>query len=92
MQALDQHFYTSFATRILIYAMAAASLNLVLGYGGMVSFGRGVLRRGRLHRRDPGGGRRDELWLAWPLAIAVAALAAAAIEAVSLRTRGCTSS
>ena len=29
----------SFATRILIYAMAAASLNLVLGYGGMVSFG-----------------------------------------------------
>ena len=39
MQALDQHFYTSFATRILIYAMAAASLNLVLGYGGMVSFG-----------------------------------------------------
>ncbi len=27
------------ATRILIYAMAAASLNLALGYGGMVSFG-----------------------------------------------------
>ena len=37
--ALDQQFYVSFATRILIYAMAAASLNLVLGYGGMVSFG-----------------------------------------------------
>ncbi|MGL5447950.1 MAG: branched-chain amino acid ABC transporter permease [Rhabdaerophilum sp.] len=27
------------ATRILIYAIAAASLNLALGYGGMVSFG-----------------------------------------------------
>ena len=39
MHALGQDFYTSFATRVLIYAMAAASLNLVLGYGGMVSFG-----------------------------------------------------
>ncbi|HEY7238840.1 MAG TPA: branched-chain amino acid ABC transporter permease, partial [Burkholderiales bacterium] len=39
MSAIDQTFYISFATRILIYAMAAASLNLVLGYGGMVSFG-----------------------------------------------------
>ena len=28
MHAMDQHFYISFATRILIYAMAAASLNL----------------------------------------------------------------
>ena len=27
------------SARILIYAMAAASLNLILGYGGMVSFG-----------------------------------------------------
>ncbi len=26
-------------TRIVILAMAAASLNLILGYGGMVSFG-----------------------------------------------------
>ena len=39
MHAMDQQFYITFATRILIYAMAAASLNLVLGYGGMVSFG-----------------------------------------------------
>jgi hypothetical protein len=39
MHALDQGFYISFGTRVLIYAMAAASLNLVLGYGGMVSFG-----------------------------------------------------
>ena len=27
------------ATRIMIYALAATSLNLVLGYGGMISFG-----------------------------------------------------
>ena len=89
MQALDQHFYTSFATRILIYAMAAASLNLLLGYGGMVSFG---------HAAFFGAGAYIvgilavegvmSLWISWPLAIAVAALAAAAIGAISLRTRG----
>jgi branched-chain amino acid transport system permease protein len=89
MQALDQHFYTSFATRILIYAMAAASLNLVLGYGGMVSFGHaaffgaGAYIVGILAAEGV-----TSLWLSWPLAIAVAALAAAAIGAISLRTRG----
>jgi hypothetical protein len=30
---------SALATRILIYAIAAASLNFMLGYGGMVSFG-----------------------------------------------------
>ena len=89
MQAIDQSFYTSFATRILIYAMAAASLNLVLGYGGMVSFG---------HAAFFGAGAYivgilavegvTSLWIAWPAAIAVAALAALVIGAVSLRTRG----
>jgi branched-chain amino acid transport system permease protein len=89
MQALDQHFYTSFATRILIYAMAAASLNLVLGYGGMVSFGHaaffgaGAYIVGILAAE----GVRS-LWISWPLAIAVAALAALVIGAISLRTRG----
>jgi len=39
MQAMDGLFYVSLASRILIYAIAATSLNLVLGYGGMVSFG-----------------------------------------------------
>jgi branched-chain amino acid transport system permease protein len=89
MHAMDQHFYISFATRILIYAMAAASLNLVLGYGGMVSFG---------HAAFFGAGAYivgilavegvTSLWIAWPVAIAVAALAALLIGAISLRTRG----
>ena len=89
MQALGQDFYTSFATRILIYAMAAASLNLVLGYGGMVSFG---------HAAFFGAGAYivailaaegiTSLWIAWPLAVGVAALAALVIGAISLRTRG----
>jgi branched-chain amino acid transport system permease protein len=89
MHAMDQHFYISFATRILIYAMAAASLNLVLGYGGMVSFG---------HAAFFGAGAYivgiltfegvTSLWITWPAAIAVAALAALVIGAISLRTRG----
>jgi len=89
MHALDQHFYTSFATRILIYAMAAASLNLVLGYGGMVSFGHaaffgaGAYIVGILSAEGV-----SSLWISWPVAIVVAALAALVIGAISLRTRG----
>jgi len=89
MHAMGQQFYISFGTRVLIYAMAAASLNLVLGYGGMVSFG---------HAAFFGAGAYvvgilsvegvRSLWLAWPAAIVVAALAAALIGAISLRTRG----
>ena len=89
MSAIDQTYYISFATRILIYAMAAASLNLVLGYGGMVSFG---------HAAFFGAGAYlvgilavegvTNLWISWPIAVAAAALAALVIGAISLRTRG----
>ncbi|WP_428925582.1 branched-chain amino acid ABC transporter permease [Marinibacterium sp. SX1] len=34
-----QAFYLDLATRLVILAMAAVSLNLILGYGGMISFG-----------------------------------------------------
>ena len=37
--AVGQAFYVVFATRVLIYALIATSLNLLIGYGGMVSFG-----------------------------------------------------
>jgi ABC-type multidrug transport system fused ATPase/permease subunit len=36
---LDVPFYMTLALRILIFGLAATSLNLVLGYGGLVSFG-----------------------------------------------------
>jgi branched-chain amino acid transport system permease protein len=38
-ETAGQSFYVTVATRILVFALAASSLNLVLGYGGMVSFG-----------------------------------------------------
>lgn len=37
--AAGQEYYISFFSRILIYAIAAVSLDLLLGYGGMVSLG-----------------------------------------------------
>jgi branched-chain amino acid transport system permease protein len=89
MHALDQHFYIAFATRILIYAMAAASLNLVLGYGGMVSFGHAAFFGAGAYVVGifAAEGVRS-LWIAWPAAILAAALAALLIGAISLRTRG----
>jgi branched-chain amino acid transport system permease protein len=89
MQAMDALFYVSLASRVLIYAIAATALNLALGYGGMVSFGHaaffgaGAYTVGILAAEGV-----SSLWLAWPAAIAVAALAALFIGAVSLRTRG----
>lgn len=37
--ALDEPFYVTFFARVLIYALAACALNIVLGFGGLVSFG-----------------------------------------------------
>lgn len=34
-----ESFYVSLVSRIMIYALAALGLNLIVGYGGMVSFG-----------------------------------------------------
>ena len=89
MQAVDGMFYVSLASRVLIYAIAATSLNLVLGYGGMVSFGHaaffgaGAFVVGILAVE----GVRSA-WIAWPAAIVVAAFAALVVGALSLRTRG----
>ncbi len=89
MQAVDQPFYTVLASRILIFALVASSLNLIVGFGGMVCFG---------HAAFFGAGAYvvgilmfhgvSSAWAAWPAAVAVAMLAALVIGAVSLRTRG----
>ncbi|MGB0697335.1 MAG: branched-chain amino acid ABC transporter permease [Rhodospirillaceae bacterium] len=36
---MGEEFYITLLTRMVIYGLAAASLDLILGYGGMVSFG-----------------------------------------------------
>ncbi len=89
LQALGEDFYISFATRLLIFALAATSLNFIVGYGGMVAFG---------HAAFFGLGAYvvaflmvagvTSAWIAWPVALGVTALAAIVIGAISLRTRG----
>jgi branched-chain amino acid transport system permease protein len=89
MRALDAEFYVSVASRIMIYGIAATSLNLILGYGGLVSFGHAAFFG--IGAYAVGIGIAEGLtsgWIGFPLAMALAALAAAAIGALSLRTRG----
>lgn len=88
-QHWDATFYISLATRILIFVLAATSLNLVLGFGGMVSFGHaafiglGAYTVGIL--MDAGV---VSAWVSWPMAMGVAGVAALLIGAISLRTQG----
>src|SRR5204862_1966518 len=87
--ALGQPFYIDLVRRMMILAIAATSLNLILGYGGMVSFGHaaylglGAYSVGILAFYGVTSG-----WAQWPVAIGASALAALAIGAVSIRTSG----
>ena len=87
--AIKQPYYIDLIRRVMIFAIAAISLNLILGYGGLVSFGHaaylgigsyavGILAFYGL----PGG------WLQFAVAIGASALVALAIGAVSIRTSG----
>ena len=73
----------------MILALAATSLNLILGYGGMVSFGHaaylgiGGYVVGILAKEGVDSG-----FVQWPLALAVSALFALVVGALCLRTRG----
>ncbi len=100
-EALGQPATIGLATRILCLGIAAASLNLILGHGGMVSFGHaayyglgaytvGILwehfRLGEpIFGLIPG---TNELLITLPVSMLVAGLAAAVIGALSLRTSG----
>ena len=89
LQATGEEFYIGFAARLLIFALAATSLNFIVGYGGMVAFGHaaffGIGAYAVALLMDAGV---VSAWIAWPLAITIAALAALGIGALSLRTRG----
>jgi branched-chain amino acid transport system permease protein len=85
----NQPFYLDLLRRIMIFAIAAASLNLILGYGGMISFGHaaylgvGGYAVGVLAHYGVYDG-----FLQWSLAIGASALVALVIGAVSIRTSG----
>jgi branched-chain amino acid transport system permease protein len=82
-------FALTLFTRIVIFALAAVSLNLIMGYGGMMSFGHaaylgiGGYAVGILAYEGIGSG-----FIQWPVALAASALFALIVGALSLRTRG----
>lgn len=86
---IDMAFYVTLASRILVFAIAAMSLNLILGFGGLVSFGHaafvglGAYTVGVLMQAGV-----TSAAIAWPAAMLVSALAAAVVGAISLRTQG----
>jgi branched-chain amino acid transport system permease protein len=88
-QALGQPFWITLFTRILIFALAATGLNLVLGFGAMVSFGHamyigiGAYAVGILsfHGVDSG-------FVQLLAALGVGAVVALAVGAICLRTSG----
>jgi branched-chain amino acid transport system permease protein len=86
---LNEPFYLDLLRRVMIFAIAAVSLNLILGYGGMVSFGHaaylgiGAYAVGVLAHHEITNG-----YLQWMLAIGASAAVALVIGAISIRTSG----
>ncbi len=88
---LQQEFYTELVTRVMILSMFAISLDLLVGYTGLISFG---------HAAWFGMGGyvfallgtkyqiTDSLWLTLPAAMLVTAAAAFIVGLFVLRTRG----
>ncbi|MDA0654116.1 MAG: branched-chain amino acid ABC transporter permease [Proteobacteria bacterium] len=87
--ATAQPFVLFLLTRLMILAIAATGLNLVLGIGGMPSFGHaalvgvGAYAAAIVALQTGGGAWTQTFW-----AVAAATLAAFAMGAISLRTRG----
>ena len=84
-----QPFYVTLFTRILIFALAALGLNLILGFGAMVSFGHamymgiGAYAVGMLSHHGFGSG-----WVHIGAALVVGGAIAVVVGAICLRTSG----
>ncbi|HET6467340.1 MAG TPA: branched-chain amino acid ABC transporter permease [Geminicoccaceae bacterium] len=98
--ALGDSYLVRLATRILILGLAAAALDLVLGVGGMVSFGHGAflglggytagIMFQHAFQSEPflGLPPTQSIFVLVPAAMLVAALFALVTGAICLRTRG----
>ena len=85
----NQPFYLDLFRRMMIFAIAAVSLDLILGYGGMVSFGHAAyLGIGAYAVGIPAYHGIENGPLQWALAVGVSAAVALVIGAISLRTSG----
>ena len=87
--ALNDPFYVLIGTRILAYAIAAMALDLILGYGAMVSFGHAAyLGFGAYAVAILQSYGVNDLILQILFAVAISAIFAVVTGAISLRTRG----
>ena len=86
---LGESFYVDVFARIMIWSIAAVGLNLILGYGGMVSFGHAAyigiggytIAIFSFHEINNG-------FIQWPVALAISGAVALLFGALSLRTKG----
>jgi branched-chain amino acid transport system permease protein len=87
--ATGNYFVMTLFTRIVILAIAAVSLNLIMGFGGMVSFGHaaylgiGGYAVGILAKEGINSG-----FIQWPVGLLASGLFALGVGALCLRTRG----
>jgi len=89
VSSLGLDFYLSFVTRLLIIGLAATSLNLILGYGGMVALGHAAfVGTGAYVVAMMLDAQWDAVWLVWPAALLLSAALAWLIGLISLRTHG----
>lgn len=89
MRVCGQEYFIGLASRMLIYGIAATSLNFILGYGGMVSFGHAAfLGVGAYVAAILVVSGWSSALLAWPVAMVVSAAVAFLIGLITLRTKG----
>ena len=83
-------YYVQFATKVFILGILAVALNLVVGFGGLVSMCHAAFYgiAGYVLALAAPKYEAASLWLTLPLAVAAASAAALVIGALSLRTRG----
>lgn len=87
--AVAQPYYVDLFTRIMIFAIAALSLDLIMSYGGMLSFGHAAyLGVGAYVVGIAGSYGIDNGVIQFLIAIAASAVVATIIGLVSLRTSG----
>ena len=88
-EALGQSYLVNFATRIMIFALAAVTLDFILGVGGLVSLGHAIfIGIGAYTVALFALYQVTELLVILPIAIAAGALFALLTGSLALRTRG----
>jgi branched-chain amino acid transport system permease protein len=86
---LPQAYVLGLVTRVMIFAIAALSLDLLVGYGALVSFGHAAfIGLGAYAVGILGAHGITDAMVALPVALGASALFALATGAISLRTKG----